>query len=454
MVRKLLTACVLLCTMYVPALRSAVPVTLDEAIQTAIRKNQSIAIARLSISKARAQRTEALSGALPFVGVSATYNYNVEAPVFFVPNFLNPQEGGMQPMRFGLNNSYNVAATFNQVLFNSAVFTGIGAAAKYVGAATDQYRAAVADVVTETRRRFLAALAAREMAQIAQSAYNLASEHQKTVKTLFEQGMVAEYDLIRANVALENIRPELTSARVGYKNAVAALMTYMNADQTDTLEPQSVELPEPGSVPDVNESTESALKHNYQLVAMESQLAVSDKLIDVYRSGYYPTVSLIGQYGNSGQSDDFKDWVSASQAFIGLNLSLNIFNGMRTASQLDQATIDYQTLGEHVDQLKNLLRLQVSASINELTSARERIIAQAGNVQQAERGYEIAKIRYAEGTGSQLEINDSQSALTRAQVNRLGALYDYYIRLADFEKSIGKVPDKYIRYAEEIHGDS
>ncbi len=60
----------------------------------------------------------------------------------------------------------------------------------------------------------------------------------------------------------------------------------------------------------------------------------------------------------------------------------------------------------------------------------------------------------AEGTGSQLEINDSQSALTRAQVNRLGALYDYYIRLADFEKSIGKAPDKYIRYAEEIHGDS
>lgn len=423
------------------------PITLDEAIQTALRQNPNVAIARYGVQKAEAQRKEALGNALPTIGISANYNYNIQAPVFFVPNFADPSSG-LQPVRFGLNNAYNVGASFSQIVFNSAVFTGIGAADVYVDAARRQYRSAVAEVVTDTRRRYYTALAARELVRIAQSTLDLAEENRRNVQALFKEGIVAEYDEIRANVAVENVRPELTSAKANYRNSVTALMTYLNVAVDDTLDPQPIELNPPGPLPDADASLRQALKNNYDLLALETQLEVSHRLIDVYRSSYYPTLSLIGQYQNAGQSDDFSRWISASQTFVGLNLSFNIFSGFRVQAQVEQADADFQSLRERTEQLKNGIRLQVAATLNDMLSAVERIDAQQSTVAQAQRGYEIARVRYNEGTGSVLEINDAQTALARAQVNRLAALFDYYIRLADFERVTGQIPDKYVRMAE------
>ncbi len=436
----------LACTFHMQA--TTRPLTLDQAIETALKQNQSVAIARLAVSKAEAQRKEALGNALPSLGISANYNRNIQAPVFFVPDFTNPSSGTLTPVRFGLNNSYSVGASLNQILFNSAVFTGIGAADVYVDGAKLQYKAAVAEVVTETRKRFYASLAAREFVRIAESTLDLALENKKNVNALFQEGLVAEFDAIRADVAVENVRPEVSSARAGYRNSVTALMMYLNLAITDTVEPQLFELTMPGALPEQEASIQAAMKNNYELVALETQLDVQNRLIDVYRANYYPTLSLFGQWQNSGQSDDFANWVSASQTFVGVAFNFNIFNGFRYQAQVEQADVDYLTLKERVDQGRNLIRLQVTATINDLASAKERIEAQQSTVTQAQRGYDISRIRYDEGTGSILEINDSQTALARAQVNRLAALVEYYTRLADFEKVTGTIPDKYLRMAE------
>jgi outer membrane protein TolC len=424
------------------------PLTLDEAIEIALKQNQSVSIARYGVAKAEAQRKEALGNALPSLALTANYNRNIQAPVFFVPNFADPSSNTLVPARFGLNNAYNVGASLNQILFNSAVFSGIGAAGVYVEASRYQYRAAVAEVVTETRKRFYSTLAAREFVRIAQSTLDLAVENKKNIDALFAEGLVAEFDAIRADVAVENVRPEVTAARAGYRNSVTALMTYLNMSLADTVEPQLFELTAPAALPEVDPSVSLALKNNYELVALETQLDVSHRLIDVYQSNYYPSLSLIGQFQNSGQSDDFVNWVSASSTFVGVVFNFNIFNGFRYQAQVEQADADYQSLRETTEQVKNLIRLQVSATINDLASAKERIEAQQSTVAQAQRGYDIARIRYDEGTGSLLEINDSQTALARSQVNRLAALVDYYTRLADFDKATGQVPDKYMRMAE------
>lgn len=423
------------------------PITMDEAIQLAIKQNQNITIARLAVSKASAQRKEALGNALPSLNISASYQRNIEAPVFFVPNFADPTSKDLVPMRFGATNSYNAGASLNQILFNSAVFTGIGAADVYVSAAQEQYRAAVAEVVTETKKRYYGVLAARSYAEVAQQALDNALANKKNIDALFAEGLVAEFDAIRVNVFVENVRPELTAAQAGYRNAVSALMTYLSIDLADTVNPQSVDLPTPGDLPSASDAMSMALKSNYELTALEKGLEVSHEFVNVYRSTYYPSLSLFGQFTNTGQSNDFSNWINASQLFVGLSLNFNIFNGFKEQAKVEQAQADYLTAKERLLQLKNMIRLQVSATLNDLASAKERIDAQQTTVDQAQRGYEISQVRYNEGTGSLLEINDSQTALAKARVNRLGALYDYYVRLADFERVTGQVPEKYMRLA-------
>lgn len=419
------------------------PLSLDQAIETALKQNQQVKIARYGVDKADAQAQEAVGNALPTVGISAGLNRNIQLPVFFFP-----VNGTMTPVRFGLDNQYNVSATASQILFNSAVFNGIGTSQIYQDAARASYKSAVATVVTETKRRYYNALAAKQFVGIARQTLENTEENLKTISALFKEGLVAEFDQIRAQVAVENVRPEVTNAEAGFNNAVSALMTYLSMDLKDTVEITTDVLGTPQAVPDEDSALVRAIQENYDLKALELQMKVADGVIDVYRSTYYPTLTLIGQWQNQGMSDTYSNWLSASSAFVGLNFSFNIFNGTRTLAQVDQAKADYESVREQYALLKNNVKLQVRVIVNDLRSALLRIEAQQSTVQQAQRGFEISRIRYTEGTGSLLEINDAQVALSRAQVNRLTALLDYYTKRAEFDRVVGNIEEKYLRMAE------
>lgn len=424
--------------------------SLDDAIQVALRQNKDVQIARLAIDKADAQVDEALGNALPTINLNAQYNRNTQVPIFFVPNFNDPS-AGLQAIQAGLDNAYTVGANFQQILFNSAVFTGIGASRIYADAAREQYRAQVAGVVTEVKRRYYGALAAQEFARIAKVTLENTQKNFDNVDALFKEGLVAEYDQIRASVMVENVRPQLTQANAGYANAKAALMTYlaMDIDQEDVS--LSIDgLQDPTGVPNEADAAKLALENNFDVQALELQLQVLDEIVTVNRSTYYPTLTLLGNWQNNGQSNEFSNWLNASTSFVGVRFDFNIFNGTRTIAQVQQAKVDYLTAEQQLQNLKNLVRLQVRTVVNEIVSALERIQAQQSTVDQALRGVEIARLRYSEGTGNLLEVNDAETALARAQVNRLQALLDYHTNRAEYDRVTGQVPAEYLT----IKGDN
>lgn len=429
------------------AISQRTTLTINDAVQLAIKQNKDVEVSKLGIRKADAQVTEARSNALPSVDISAQYNRNIKVPVFFIPNFQDPS-AGLQPIQAGLANSYNVSASATQVLFNAAVFRGIGASKIYADAARQQYRSTAAAVVAETQRRYYGALAAKEFVTIAESTLENAEQNFATVDALFREGLVAEFDHIRARVAVDNIRPQVTQARAAYATATAALLTYLSMDMTDSVDLSSDGFADPTAVPNEREALDQAMAKNYSLHALEVQLKVLDEFVALNEATYYPSLTAIGNWQNFGQSSVFDSWLSATTAFVGVNLSLNVFNGFQTVAKVEQAKVDYLQAEQQLANLKNGIQLQVRAAINDLQSARDRITAQQSTVEQAQRGFEIARIRYTEGTGSLLEINDAETALARARVNRLQALYDYYLAKAQYDLVTGAIDEQYLSIAE------
>ncbi len=420
------------------------PLSLDEAIEIALRQNKNVAVARLGVQKAEAQVTEAIGNALPALNIGAGYNYNVQLPVFFFPD---PSTGQVTPLRFGLTNAYNVNAQLTQVLFNSAVFTGIGASRIYSDAAKAQFEAVVAEVVTETKKRYYQALAARAFVDVADATMANAVETQKTITALFSEGLVAEYDKIRADVLVANIQPTVADAQAAQYNALAALQTFLALDLADTLTLSQAGFPTPEDAPAEDAAMVRALEANYELKALKLQVDVAKEFVNIFRSDYFPTLAAFGQWQNQGQSDDFSTWNTASSTVVGLNFSINLFNGFRTAAKVEQASVDYLSAQQRYEQVENLVKLQVRSIINQIRSAKLRIDAQKTTVAQAQRGFDISKIRYTEGTGSLLEINDAETALARARVNEISALLDYYVTRAEYERATGQVDEKYRRLA-------
>jgi len=431
--------CSLLCTMQAHA--TTRPLSLDEAIEIALRQNKNVAVAKLGVQKADAQVNEAIGNALPSVNIGAGYSYNIQLPVFFLPN----QDGTVSPVRFGLTNAYNVNAQLQQILFNSAVFTGIGASRIYSDAAKAQLDATVAEVVTETKKLYYQALAARAFVRVATATYDNAVETQKTISALFNEGLVAEYDKIRSDVAVSNILPAVVDAEAGQYNALAALQTYLSLYLTDTLMLSRDGFPEPIAPPTEDSSVVRAIRENYELKALALQVSVAKEFVDIYRSDFFPTLAAFGQWQNQGQSETLSNWYSASSTVVGLNFSMNLFNGFRTTAKVEQANVEYLTVQQRYEQIANLVKLQIRTIVNQIRSSKLRIDAQKTTVGQAQRGFDISKIRYTEGTGSLLEINDAEAALARAQVNEISALLDYYVTRAEYERATGLIEDRYRR---------
>ncbi|MBK7185494.1 MAG: TolC family protein [Ignavibacteria bacterium] len=280
---------------------------------------------------------------------------------------------------------------------------------------------------------------------MATATLNNALETQKTITALFNEGLVAEFDKIRSDVAVANIQPTVTDAQAGQYNALAALQTFLVIDLTDTIILSRDGWLEPEAAPAEDSALVRAIRENYELKALALQVEVSKEFVDIYRSDYFPTLSAFGQWQNQGQSETFSAWNTATSTVVGLNFSLNLFNGFRTSAKVEQANVEYLSAQQRYQQISDLIKLQVRTIVNQIRSAKLRIDAQKTTVAQAQRGFDISKIRYTEGTGSLLEINDAETALARAQVNEISALLDYYVTRAEYERATGLVDEKYRR---------
>jgi len=419
------------------------PLTLDQAIDIAVRQSKQIAAARQGVLKAEAQVSEALGSALPTLNLSAVYTRNLQLPVFFIPDFSNPSSGRLSPVTVGLDNQYSVGLQASQILFNSAVFTGIGASKIYNQAAREQLVSAIASVVTETKKRFYGALLAKEVVLIAKASYENGKQNLAYIQLLFKEGLVAEFDAIRAEVGVDNIQPIVTQSETGYQNAVSALLTQMGANLSDSIEPIGSFPRDLSELPSEDQVIAKSLKDNYDIKAAELQERVSKEFIALYQGDYYPTVSAFGNWSNQGQSNAFNNWISASMAGVGLSFQMNLFNGLRSQAKVEQSQADYETVRTQVAQLRDGVKLQIRVVLNAMRSARSRFIALQRTVDQAQRGYDISQIRYREGTGSLLEINDADLALAQARTNTVQSLHDYHVSVAELDRLAGDIDRRF-----------
>jgi outer membrane protein TolC len=118
---------------------------------------------------------------------------------------------------------------------------------------------------------------------------------------------------------------------------------------------------------------------------------------------------------------------------VGLQLSYLLFDGFGRTSRIQQAVIDKEKVGLGRRKLEEGLKVQVLQSQMKMEESKKRIQAQQKSLEQADKALKIAQTRYKSGVGTQLEIIDTQAALTIAQTNYSQAIYDYLIAKSDWE---------------------
>ncbi|HUI09991.1 MAG TPA: TolC family protein [Bacteroidota bacterium] len=419
-----------------PALR----LTLDSAVTLALSQNREVLMADRERDRADAQIAEATSGALPQLSVSGLYTRNVRLPVLFLPpnTVFNPGNS-TETLELGSNNSYLLGATLSQTLYSRKVGVALDIANTYRDYSEQAYRATSQDVTLAVRRAFYGVLLARELAAVNREGLEVVRTNVENVRSLYNHGSAAEYELLRAEVELANTEPlaiAADNALVLSLNALKEILAIpLDADLDVVGEFAFREVPQRA----LEDARERAPGANPALLGLRLQEDMLQMNISIERASLFPTLSLIGSYQYQTQDNTFafRSYLWATSLSVGLQVSFPLFDGFRSSARIDQAVIDRDRAHLALLSAEQGLRLRLQAAELRMQEAARRIRGQEQNIAQATKAVRIAQTRYRNGVGTQLELMDSEAAMTRARATRAQALYDFLIAQAEWENAAG-----------------
>jgi len=449
--------------------------TLEKAIEEALQHNHQTKMALRSIDSAQAVVHEAYGYAYPNVDFSAMYYHFIEKTRMPFPDFealltnatysIFAAEGvqtrngifdeemlkqRLRPLKyklqsFTLNNNFDTKVEVSQIIFNSAVFRGIGVSGEFLQVTKTMLKSVIADVVRDVKLAFYGVLLADEFLKISEEALDNFEKNLANVKSLRDSGLVSEFDLLQAEVSLENFRPQVYNAKNALKNAKDGLKLILGKSPEEEIDVQGVFEYSDETLPNADNMVNQSYKSNFTLNTLVKKRNVDEAVIDLYRSEYWPMLTAFGNYSFSGASDNF-NFQTYQSSVVGLNLQINLFKGGRTSQKVEQAQIGISQTDEQIIQYKQFLAAQIRAKILELEKVKIMIEAQDHNIMLPDRAMQIAISRFKEGQGTQLEVLNSQIEQRKARINRLQSVYEYLTAKFQLENLIGNVSNDYLNY--------
>jgi outer membrane protein TolC len=458
---------------------SPLPLSLNEAVSRGVDQSEEVRLATADVEAAATRVRAAQAARLPQVDVTTSYTRTFQSPFQrglefqlgpdqqFTPDPAAPLEervryleenadnavlttlagllsSSLQGVGLGSPHAYALNLGGSQLLFASGrVSAAIDIATRAREAAEFTTRERSGDIEFDVRAAYYQALFARELEAIAEAALVQAESFLNQVRLRLQAGYASDLDVLRADVSLENLRPQLVEAQNARQLAELNLKRLVNVPLG-----RPITLTTPLSIPvEVQEvaspsEAQGLLLQRPAVRAAEAQAAARRAGVDAARAAYRPSVALQLSYGAQAFPAglvDFGDaaWRPNGSATVGVQIP--VFSGFQRAADVGQAEVLLRQSELQIAQLREAVQLEYEQARGERERARATIAARQRTVDQAQRVYDLTVLRFEQGQATQLEVSDARLSLLQARSNLAQALTDYYIATASVRRSLGLV---------------
>jgi outer membrane protein TolC len=422
-----------------PAPQDTVSLTLDDAVARALARGEQMRTARAFVTSTEGRVTEELSRALPQISATVTYDRTLQSIYQGLLTGGSSFGSLLENSPFAAKNTWTANLTAQQLLWSSGkVGSALKAAKEANRSAHASEREAASDLTYQVRQAYYDAAYAQRLVEIAESALAQARGHLVQVRAGRREGSRSEYEQLRAEVDAANLEPGVVAAKNGYDVALLALKHLVKVP----LE-QPVALATPLLSPDrmvpVVSDLGVGVEQRPALAAADAEVAARRAALNVYRGQRWPDLYAASTlYHQAFPSEVWprrelfhRNWDAS------LRIEIPIFNGLRTEGQVAQARGDYETARANRDALRDAAAVQAAQAKAELERSLSALQARRGTVRQAQRAWELARVRYTNGMSTQIEVSDARLQLQTSEVNEVQATRDYLVAIAQLERAVG-----------------
>jgi outer membrane protein len=391
--------------------------SLSEAEQTALHNHPRIGSANLLAQAAKAVVTESRSAYYPFVtgnitGVGAEHNSTLAAGTLQTSSLYSRVAAGV---------------TVGQLITDFGRTSNLTQSAKLRSLAQEQgVENTRAAILIEVDQAYYQALAADTVLKVSQAVLHNRQLILRQVRTLAQSSLKSTLDVSFAEVAASDAELAVVRAENDVAASRARLAAALGSGQAEQFELAEEPLP-PAFEPNPEVLVAQALKERPDLAALRLNRDAAQRFADAERALSRPTVTLMGVAGGLPASDPR---LHGTYGAAGVNVSIPVLNGKLYAARQTEAQLRAHALDRDVDDLRLQISEQVRVAWLAVNTAFRRLDVTARLVTQAEQSLRLAQVRYDNGLGSIVELNQAQVSQVSAEIAAAGAKYEYLSRRA------------------------
>lgn len=409
------------------------PLSLDDAIRTALERNRPLRKALEERNVAAGRLLESWGEALPTVTLDGRYDRQDRENRF---------EFDGAELVAGVKTAQALDLTVTQPIFKGGRTSAALRASRLYRTLSDELvRAAVQQAVYDTTRSYYQVLLYQKQYGVAQNALTLAESLLKDVETKRKYGVASDFNVLRAQVEVSNARASAIRIKNELRTAGSDLYRTLGVAQTSEVDLTEALTFEPLS-PDEEATVREALERRPDVTGADLQLGLQGEAVKVARSDWFP--SLEAYFTETLSKPDPRilnanTWGDGWRA--GLTLSFTLFDGLGTKGRVAQERARLRQREIDLEDVREQARFEVRRALLDLEDAAEAVDAQKKTVEQADEGLRLAQVGYREGTLDQVAVLEARAALTQAQYFYFEALHAHAIARLDLERARGTLPD-------------
>jgi outer membrane protein TolC len=432
-----------------PQRPGAVSLTLDEAIETALKGNTEIKLRIDQEQFVHGQQLSAFQALMPDLcasGYARAQEINLAALGFKPGSIKIPGFNTADIHEIVKVNTADAQLNLSQTVFSSTAF--------YLYRATERARDATnwatlnsrGGVVLEVGGLYLRTLADEATVHNAEALVKqdeLVFEHARASR---DAGVGINLDVLRAEVELKQEQQALITAM----NNVAKDKVLLNRAMGQPAG-QDLELVDAVPYSDYNADSSDQAIHDALAVAyvrrkdlrqLEAQLEVARQTAQALRYERLPTVGISGYYGVLGQIGGLYHGVFTAEGQV----SIPVFQEAQLRGQREVSAAQEMGLRRRIEGTKAQIEADIRSSLLDVQSTAEVVKVARSNVVLAQQALDDATERFNAGVDDNLPVVRAQAALVGAQARVIQAQYDYNYAKLTLARNTGVVETQYRAY--------
>jgi len=403
--------------------------SLTDAVNLAVQNNKNLLAFLQEKEMARGRVMESYSEALPKVSASGAYTRLKEVSSF---------DAGGRTISLGAEDNYSLDLEVSQPVFRGGgIRAALRAAKLYEILSDEQVRGTLQQTIYEVAHAYYDALLYQHLVTVFEEEVKSADANLRDVRLKRKVGIVRDFDVLRAEVAVSNPHAEMIKQRNNVDLAKSRLLKIMGVVQHGevTLSDQLVFKP---VKPVLQEAVRIAYENRPDLQASELDIRFQKEALRIAKSEYWPRVDafFVQEWARPNPTiTTNNEWGDTWNA--GATVNLSIFDGLRREGRIVQQEATLQQSRIRLTDAEERAFLQVRQALLSLRNAEESVESQKLNQDRAAEALRLAEVGYRAGVTALVEVTDARTALAKARALFHEAVYNHVISHLDLQLAMG-----------------